>query len=487
MTENKRKYKVDVEQVFNFDASKILELNPEINIYFILSYPRSDMGKGNISAHLSKILPNSTIIKYDGLLNTNKDRRHIKDPLEMDDFRIYKTVNKKLKITTSNHILLGELLQKFISTYGEYGHISFRPHFSKYFLQVLFDRWNDLHRPSNLIVEVGGVINDFEVAPIAPYIINYLINKLGSSRIHVILLTECNYSGEDVKTKVTQEAVNQLNSKGIIPEFIFLRLPKEFNDIKLNNEEVREYISKKLEDRCNLFIDKNQIGLIPYWSKENLYKYNYLISKTMNIGKIHKIFIGSKNKGKISDWRRYFINFDIVDPYQINKIIEVKETRDSIFENARIKAKKWSEVTDLVTICDDTGFFITALDKKPGVSVKTFGGELNDSRTDVEYIKYVFKRTRNLKDKTAYFQSAIAFARRGEIVMESSYKIEGELCFDFIDFNNVNVIEEGYPIGMIWKPKGSEKVWSLLSDAEKIAYDSSMIEVINKSLDELFI
>lgn len=76
----------------------------------------------------------------------------------------------------------------------------------------------------------------------------------------------------------------------------------------------------------------------------------------MNIGKKQKIFIGSKNKGKISDWKRYFVNLDILDPYMIDEFIEVSESSDSIFENAKKKSLEWGSLTDVITVSDDTGF-----------------------------------------------------------------------------------------------------------------------------------
>lgn len=78
------------------------------------------------------------------------------------------------------------------------------------------------------------------------------------------------------------------------------------------------------------------------------------------------------------------------------------------------------------------------------------------------------------------------FSQNGNILKESSYRIEGELNFDFIDMGNINLVEEGYPIGMIWKPKGADKVWSLLDDGERISYGKSMIETINGAIDEIF-
>lgn len=47
-----------------FNIHEFFRLNNNLTLWFVLSLPRSDMGKGHISMNLSKILPNSHILKY---------------------------------------------------------------------------------------------------------------------------------------------------------------------------------------------------------------------------------------------------------------------------------------------------------------------------------------------------------------------------------------------------------------------------------------
>ena len=45
----------------------------EAIFYFVLGYPRSDIGKGTLVAQLLHEIDKSDAIKFDGLLNTNKN------------------------------------------------------------------------------------------------------------------------------------------------------------------------------------------------------------------------------------------------------------------------------------------------------------------------------------------------------------------------------------------------------------------------------
>ena len=83
-----------------------------------------------------------------------------------------------------------------------------------------------------------------------------------------------------------------------------------------------------------------------------------------------KLFIGSTNKGKIADYKLYFKDIDIMSASVLDIFIEVSENITSLQENSAKKAVEWAKASNVITIADDTGFFIPALGGKPGVSVK---------------------------------------------------------------------------------------------------------------------
>ena len=86
-----------------------------VEYYFVLGYPRSDIGKGTLVAQLLSVTPNSDAIKFDGLLNTNANGRHT--AVGHDDFGVYEKFNKGRRWGREHYLLGGELYRDFIIIY----------------------------------------------------------------------------------------------------------------------------------------------------------------------------------------------------------------------------------------------------------------------------------------------------------------------------------------------------------------------------------
>jgi CTP synthase (UTP-ammonia lyase) len=144
-----------------------------VNVFFVTSYPRSDMGKGTFIAQALNVVNNSDAIKFDGLLNTNENGRHTEKG--HDDFGIYEAFNPNKQFGKEHYILAGEIYQDFIAKYGENENLQLNPHLSYYLEYKIMYIWNQIGRPKNLFIEIGGVMTDFEVAPLFKSIIKHFI------------------------------------------------------------------------------------------------------------------------------------------------------------------------------------------------------------------------------------------------------------------------------------------------------------------------
>ncbi len=113
------------------------KIDKDTNIYIVLSFPRSDMGKGTIVAHLMKYIEDSNAIKFDGLLNLSTS--DLMGTLELDDFGLYRKFNPKKTFDINNYIIGGDLIIDFITDFGkgEGYDLTFRPHLSRYFVSTL--------------------------------------------------------------------------------------------------------------------------------------------------------------------------------------------------------------------------------------------------------------------------------------------------------------------------------------------------------------
>ena len=144
-----------------------------------------------------------------------------------------------------------------------------------------------------------------------------------------------------------------------------------------------------------------------------------------------KVLLATKNKGKIKDFEKLTEGMDlevvtILDGLEIPDVVEDGETFE---ENSRKKAKEIADYTNIVTISDDSGLCIDALDGAPGVYSARFGGEnATDSEKNqkmLELLKDVEKENRK-----AHFVSVVSIAFPNGEIQSFRGEIEGEILFE---------------------------------------------------------
>ena len=119
-----------------------------------------------------------------------------------------------------------------------------------------------------------------------------------------------------------------------------------------------------------------------------------------------KILFASNNQGKIKEVKEILStpNIEIISPNQIfdNKI-EVEETGSTFKNNAFIKAKAMGDKSGLLTIADDSGLQIDALNGEPGVYSARY------AQTPKLCNQKVLKKLTNVKEdkRTARFMIAL--------------------------------------------------------------------------------
>lgn len=102
-----------------------------------------------------------------------------------------------------------------------------------------------------------------------------------------------------------------------------------------------------------------------------------------------KVLFATHNKAKLKLYKEGLEGYNIqvlsLDDLNINK--EVDETGSKPSENASIKAREYSKMTDMITISVDDGLIFDNIpeDIQPGVNVRRINGK---SRTDDELIEH---------------------------------------------------------------------------------------------------
>jgi XTP/dITP diphosphohydrolase len=120
-----------------------------------------------------------------------------------------------------------------------------------------------------------------------------------------------------------------------------------------------------------------------------------------------KILIASSNKGKIKELAMLFtpLNIEIISIDDFN-ITPPKEDGKTFIENAEIKARYYTEKTNLPCIADDSGLSIKALNGAPGIYSARWAGDSKNFNLAIDKIQKEFSR-KKISSSEAFFTCAL--------------------------------------------------------------------------------
>jgi len=139
-----------------------------------------------------------------------------------------------------------------------------------------------------------------------------------------------------------------------------------------------------------------------------------------------ELLLASQNPGKLAEMRMLVegLPFRVVGPLDIGIADAPEETGASFLENAALKARHYSVRSGLLTVADDSGLSVDALDGGPGLYSSRFGGEgASDAARNHLLIEKLADVARDKRG--ARFTSAVAAARGGEILFQTQASVEG--------------------------------------------------------------
>ncbi len=91
-----------------------------------------------------------------------------------------------------------------------------------------------------------------------------------------------------------------------------------------------------------------------------------------------KLLIATNNPGKVREYQELLADLpvpvEITFPAQEGLMLEVDESGETFGENARIKAISYARVSGRLTLADDSGLEVDALDGAPGVHSARYAG-----------------------------------------------------------------------------------------------------------------
>jgi len=141
-----------------------------------------------------------------------------------------------------------------------------------------------------------------------------------------------------------------------------------------------------------------------------------------------KLLLATNNPGKIVEMKAVLagLGLEVCIPAELGLDLEVPEDGRTYAENAARKAVAFARASRLVSLGDDSGLEVDALEGKPGLHSHRFAPQPGAS--DADRRKYLLAQLRNLAPPwTARFRATVAVAIPGGEVHLATGQCEGEI------------------------------------------------------------
>jgi XTP/dITP diphosphohydrolase len=142
-----------------------------------------------------------------------------------------------------------------------------------------------------------------------------------------------------------------------------------------------------------------------------------------------ELLLASQNPGKLNEMQQLLagLPFRVLRPRDVGILEAPDETGTTFLENAVLKARHYARRSGLLTVADDSGLSVDALDGGPGLYSSRFGGA---GASDEDRNRLLLDRLRGVPQERrgARFTSAVAAAQRDEVLFQAEEHVEGRIA-----------------------------------------------------------
>jgi XTP/dITP diphosphohydrolase len=141
-----------------------------------------------------------------------------------------------------------------------------------------------------------------------------------------------------------------------------------------------------------------------------------------------ELLIATRNRNKVREIASLMEEASTAGTFHTLEDLDIAESVDengaTFMENARIKALFYSRFSSLLTVAEDSGLEVSALDNRPGVYSARYAGK---NAGDDERIGKLLLEMASVRDRRARFVCAAVLARNGAEVASFSAEVRGEI------------------------------------------------------------
>ena len=193
-----------------------------------------------------------------------------------------------------------------------------------------------------------------------------------------------------------------------------------------------------------------------------------------------KIFLATGNKHKIEEISDIFSDIENVEILSIKDGVEIPEVIEdgtTFEENSKKKAVEIAKFLNMITIADDSGLCVDALNGEPGVYSARYSGTGDDSKNNEKLIENL----KGVENRKAKFISVITLAKpNGE-----TFSFEGEILGEIIDNPRGNT---GFGYDPHFYVEEYQKTLAELPELKnKISHRAKALEKLKKELKNILI
>ncbi len=172
------------------------------------------------------------------------------------------------------------------------------------------------------------------------------------------------------------------------------------------------------------------------------------------------VVLGTKNKDKLAELRKLMrgSGFKVLSLNEFPPCKDVKETGKTFEVNARLKARAYAKHTGLLTLADDSGLLVNALNGKPGVYSARFAGPgCTYADNNAKLLRVLSK---GKKSRRAKFVSVIAIYEGRKFLKTVRGECRGRIC-------DAPRGKNGFGYDPLFIPDGFNRTYAELKPSEK--------------------
>jgi XTP/dITP diphosphohydrolase len=194
-----------------------------------------------------------------------------------------------------------------------------------------------------------------------------------------------------------------------------------------------------------------------------------------------ELVLATQNPGKLREMRQLLVGlpFRVLGPADFGIADAPEETGTTFLENARLKARHYSRRSGRLTVADDSGLSVDALDGAPGLFSSRFGGEGAD---DAGRNRLLLERLRGVPAdrRGAHYTSAVVVVRGADVLFEAEETVEGRIAEEERGANGF-----GYDPLFFYPPFGRTFGETAPEDKDRVSHRGKAFARLRAFLEEL--